>query len=192
MQPYLLELRGEGGAYAIAGLAAALVALAQIAGAWLVPRVATLFRRRTTALALASLTSVACLAGIGLSARFSVVLVLLAGWAVAFAATFPIRQAFLNGLVPSAQRATVLSFDNLLVSGGGVVAQPALGRVADVWGYPASYLVSAAVELLALPFLLLARRERAASDPTAPAAPALSRGAPPPGPPPSPERGPPP
>jgi hypothetical protein len=53
----------------------------------------------------------------------------------------------------------------MLASLGGAVAQPALGRVADVWGYPTSYVAAAGVELLAWPFLLLARRERAPSDP---------------------------
>jgi len=41
----------------------------------------------------------------------------------------PVRQAFVNGLIPSEQRATVLSFDSLMGSAGGVVFQPALGRV---------------------------------------------------------------
>ncbi len=59
----------------------------------------------------------------------------------------------------------VLSFDSLIGSTGGVVAQPALGRVADVYGYGPSYLVSAAVSALAIPFIALARRERASSDP---------------------------
>jgi MFS family permease len=75
------------------------------------------------------------------------------------------RQAFINGVIPSEQRATVLSFDSLMGSIGGVVAQPVLGRVADVSGYAASYLVSAAVSALAIPFVFLARREQAPSDP---------------------------
>ena len=74
------------------------------------------------------------------------------------------RSAFLNGVIPSEQRATVLSFDSLMGSAGGVVAQPFLGRVADVSGYATSYLVSAGIQVLALPFVLLARREQAASD----------------------------
>jgi MFS family permease len=164
MQPYLLQLRGQSRSYAIAGLAAALVALAQIAGAYAVPRVSRLFRRRTSLLLFTSVASAACLVGIGLFPRFWVVLALLAGWAIAFALTMPIRQALLNSLIPSAQRATVLSFDNLLVSAGGVVAQPVLGRVADVWSYPVAYVIGAAVELTAFPFLLLARRERVPSD----------------------------
>ena len=62
-------------------------------------------------------------------------------WGLLFAATMPIRQAYLNGMIPSRQRATILSFDSLMGSSGGVWAQPALGRAADVWGYAPSYLV---------------------------------------------------
>jgi hypothetical protein len=37
--------------------------------------------------------------------------------------------------------------------------------VADVNGYAASYLVSAGIQAVGVPFAILARRERAASDP---------------------------
>jgi MFS family permease len=164
MQPFLLELSGRPRSYAIAGLAAALFAGSQIAGAYLVPRVTRIFARRTSALLVAASISAAALAVIGAFASFWLTLAMLAAWALAWASIQPVRQSFLNGCVPSAQRATVLSFDNLLTSAGGAVAQPGLGRVADVWGWPASYVASAAVELLALPLLLLARRSRAPSD----------------------------
>ena len=65
-------------------------------------------------------------------------------WGLADSAGRPIRQAYLNGMIPSQQRATILSFDSLMTSAGGIVAQPALGKSADVWGYQASYLLSAA------------------------------------------------
>jgi MFS family permease len=164
MQPYLLELHGSSGSYALAGLAAAVVAGAQIAGGLLVPHAGKLFRRRTSALLVMTLTSVASLALIGLVASFWGALALLAAWAVVFAAAIPLRQAFLNEAIPSAQRATVISSDNLLSSSGGVLLQPMLGRVADVWSYAASYLVAAGCELLALPFLLLTRRQRSPAD----------------------------
>ena len=86
-------------------------------------------------------------------------------WAMLFAVEGPLRQAYLNGVIPSEQRATVLSFDNMIGATGGVIAQPALGRVADVNGYGASYVVAAGVQALAIPFLILARREKAISDP---------------------------
>ncbi|HEY7370070.1 MAG TPA: MFS transporter [Thermoanaerobaculia bacterium] len=164
MQPYLLELYGKKGSYAIAGLAAAIVAGTQILGGYLVPRVAPFFRRRTTLLLAGAVVSAASLALIGWSSRFGIALALLSVWALVFAAVIPVRQGYLNGLIPSEQRATILSTDNLLSSSGGVAIQPALGKVADVSGYAVSYVVGGAVELLALPFLLLARRERAASD----------------------------
>jgi MFS family permease len=171
MQPYLLELYGRKGSYAIAGLAAAIVAGMQIAGGALVPHLSRVFRHRTTFLIVGTAASAAALALIGLSPSFGVVLALLSVWALVFAAAMPIRQAYLNGLISSEQRATVLSTDNVLASSGGVVIQPALGRVADVSGYATSYLVAAAVELLALPLLWLARRANASSDSTAPAGP---------------------
>jgi hypothetical protein len=76
-----------------------------------------------------------------------------------------VRQAFVNGMIPSEQRATVLSFDSLMGSSGGMVFQPMLGRAADMWGYPMSYLCSAAIQALSIPLMWLARRERAESDP---------------------------
>ena len=49
-------------------------------------------------------------------------------------------------------------------SAGGVWAQPALGRAADVWGYGASYLVGAGISVLAIPPLVLSRRQNAPAD----------------------------
>ena len=164
MQPYLLELYGGGRSYTVVGLAAAVVAGAQIAGGLLVPHAGKVFRRRTSALAAATLVSAAALAAIGLVDGVVAALALLSVWALVFASVVPLRQAYLNALIPSAHRATVLSSDNLLTSAGGVVFQPALGRIADIWSYATSYLVAAGIELLALPFVLLARRQGAAAD----------------------------
>ena len=85
-------------------------------------------------------------------------------WGLLFAAEMPIRQAYINGMIPSKQRATILSFDSLMGSSGGVWAQPVLGRSADVWGYAPSYLFSAGIAALALPFIWLSRRERNPAD----------------------------
>jgi MFS family permease len=163
-QPYLLELYGDETAFGVAGLSASLFAGAQIVGGLTVPLVARMVSRRTHALMAAVIVSVVALALLGLTSSFPLALVLLVFWGLTFSASMPLRQAYLNGLIPSNQRATVLSFDSLMGSAGGVVVQPALGRVADVAGYGASYLGSAVVTALALPFVLLARRERAPSD----------------------------
>ncbi len=165
MQPYLLELFGDDTAFGIAGLAAAIVAGSQIVGGIIVPLIRKVFRRRTDVLLLAAVMSAAVLVGLGLTSSFWVALVLISVWALMFSATTPLRQAYVNGVIPSEQRATVLSFDALMGSVGGVVAQPALGRAADVWGFGASYLISGAVVAAAVPFFALARGEHAVSDP---------------------------
>jgi MFS family permease len=164
MQPYLLELYGDPRAYGIAGLSAAIVGGAQIGGGLLVPHLAAVFRRRTSMLFVSVLVASLVLAVIGVVPRFWVAIGLLAIWGLLFATLMPIRQAYVNDLIPSEQRATVLSFDSLMGSSGGVAVQPALGRAADVWGYPASYLACAAIQVLAAPFYWMARRERASAD----------------------------
>jgi MFS family permease len=164
LQPYLLELYGDPEAYQIAGLVAAIVAGAQILGGMAASRIRRLFRRRTSALIATAGASVVTLALIGIVESFWGVLALIVVWGLLFAATMPIRQTYLNGLIPSRQRATILSFDSLMGSTGGVWSQPLLGRAADVWGYGPSYLVSAGISALALPTLALSRRQGAAAD----------------------------
>jgi MFS family permease len=164
LQPYLLELYGDPHAYQIAGLVAAIVAGAQILGGMAAPRIRGRFRRRTSALIATAVLSVVTLGLIGIIRSFWAVVGLVVVWALLFAASMPIRQTYLNGLIPSQQRATVLSFDSLMASSGGVWAQPVLGRAADVWGYAPSYLLGAGISALALPFLVLSRRQNAPAD----------------------------
>lgn len=164
MQPYLLELYGDSTAYGIAGLAAAIVAGAQIAGGLLVPYVVKVFDRRTSVIFVCQLISVIVLAVIGFVPDFWVAVSLLVLWGLMFSAMTPIRQGYINALIPSQQRATVLSFDSLFGSMGGVVIQPGLGKTADVWGYPVSYKLCAVIQMFAIPFTWLARREGAKED----------------------------
>jgi MFS family permease len=172
LQPYLLELYGDPQAYQIAGLVAAIVAGAQILGGLVAPRIRRLFHRRTSALIATAGLSALTLGAIGVVDSFWAVIALISVWGLLWAATMPIRQAYINDLIPSRERATILSFDSLMSSSGGVWTQPALGRAADAWGYAPTYLISAAITTLALPFLALSRRENAPAD-TPGAAPGL-------------------
>ncbi len=164
LQPFLLKLYGDEKAYSIAGLVAAIAATAQIAGGILAPHIRKLFTRRTTALFLGIFLTALILFLVSMTTNFVVAVALIFIWGLVFAAIGPIRQAYLNGEIPSAQRATVLSFDSLMGSSGGIFIQPLLGKVADVWSYPASYAVSSGIQAIALPFILLARKQKAKSD----------------------------
>ena len=164
LQPHLLNLWGNQKAYGIAGLVAALVAAAQILSGFLTPWIRRAFQRRTSALLTLEALAVVMLALIGLVSNFWVVIVLIMLWAFAAYVGTPIRQAYLNGMIPSKERATILSFDSLINSTGGIVAQPLLGKSADVWGYQVSYLLSAAGSALALPFIARARHFNTPAD----------------------------
>lgn len=164
LQPYLLELYQDPKAYTIAGLAAAIVAGSQIVGGALAGKLGILFHRRTHVLLTAAVAGGITLLCVGLVSQFWLAIVLLCGWGLLSAAAVPVRQAYLNGLIPTQQRATVLSVDSLFGSLGGVVIQPILGRVADTSSYGWSFISAAGIQVLSLPFLFKAKQSKANSD----------------------------
>lgn len=166
LQPYLLELFGDTTAYWVAGLAATLVAVAQISGGLLAGRIASLFARRTTALVLMTVISSVVLVLLFFCHNFYLALGLIFVWGILFAATMPIRQTYMNGMIPSKQRATVLSFDSVMSNLGGMVLQPGLAKVADMYSYGASFFVGGVLQLFALPMLARSRSYKHDADKT--------------------------
>lgn len=164
LQPYLLNLYGDSEAYAVAGLVAAIAAFAQICGGLLTPYLRKIFARRTSALAFGISTSAIAIFIAAYTSNFFIAIALIFVWGLMFAALMPITQAYLNKLIPSAQRATVLSFNSLMGSSGGIVIQPALGRAADIWSYSVSFGIASVIQLSALPFIYLAKREKSQAD----------------------------
>src|SRR5918995_1853280 len=77
LQPYLLELYRDPEAYQIAGLAAAIVAAAQILGGFAAPRIRGLFHRRTSALIATAGLSSLTLGLIGIFESFWAVIALI-------------------------------------------------------------------------------------------------------------------
>ncbi len=164
LQPYLLELYGDKNSYAVAGLVAALVAVSNIIGGITASRLPRFFSKRTSILILGTLFSAIVLISVSFVTNFWLALVLILLWGLMFSSLMPVRQTYINGLIPSEQRATVLSFDSLIGSSGGIVIQPALGKVADVYSYSASYLVGSLLQFGAIPFIYLSRREKSSAD----------------------------
>jgi len=164
LQPYLLELYGNPNAYSIAGLAAAGIAGAQIVGGLITSLVRRLFKRRTTILLGSICLSSLGLLLLGIFTNFYLALIFGAIWAISLAIGAPVYLALINALIPSKQRATVLSFNNLIGSSGGVVSQPALGHAADVFGYAATYVMTSMITFIGLLFILFARFENTMED----------------------------
>lgn len=164
LQPFLLKLYGDEKAYGIAGIAAALIASSRIFGGLITSFLRKLFSKRTDILLSGIFISGLVLILVGMASNFWLVLILIFIWGLIFAAISPIRQTLLNNLIPSSQRATVLSFDSLIGSSGGIFIQPILGRSADLWSYSTSYLFSSLFQLAALPFMYLAKKQNSKSD----------------------------
>lgn len=69
----------------------------------------------------------------------------------------PVRQAFLNRQIPSAQRATVLSLDAFFADGGASAGQLGLGWLSRAVSIPAAWLVGGVMMLVAAPLYRAAR-----------------------------------
>lgn len=180
-QPYLLELFGDPSAIYLSGIAAALFAIAQIVGGSSVNLVRRRFRSRTTVIIVETVIASVALVFVGLAdnltvpAGFWVAIALLAAIALVWALANPMQQAYMNDVIPSGQRATVLSFASLMGSAGGVVAQPALGRVADVYSLGTGYVVAGVLYAVRLPFIIGVKRLRLGADRVSPVEPSGSR-----------------
>ena len=76
----------------------------------------------------------------------------------------PVRQAFVHGIVPSAERATVVSFDSMISGIGAVGGQAGLGVYAERSSYSAAYVVGGVITLVAAPVVWATRRLRDPAD----------------------------
>jgi MFS family permease len=159
LQPYLLKIYGDPSAYSIAGLAAALIAGAQIIGGLTVPYAHKIFSKRTSIILSDVVLSIIFLFLLGFAVNIYMAIIFVAIWAFASAFSEPVYLSLMNKLIPSKQRATILSFNGLMGSSGGVVFQPILGKAADIFGYAVTYIISSVVTSFALIFVFLARKE---------------------------------
>jgi MFS family permease len=163
-QPYFLDLLGQPEAVWVSGVVTALVSFIGIVGNWLVARYMNRFRLRTTVLigtaALLSVTTI----GVGLADSFWLAVPLFLLGMLAFNIFAPVKQSYLHQLIPSGQRATVISFDSMMGSGGGVIGQTGLGYLAQQQGIGAGFVVGGAATLLALPYLWMLRGQAVPAD----------------------------
>ena len=78
--------------------------------------------------------------------------------------TSPVRSAYLHQIVPTEQRATVVSFDSMVSSAGGIGGQIGLGALGEARGVGSAFVVGGVVTAGALPLLARLRRLGGAPD----------------------------
>jgi MFS family permease len=157
-QPYFLDLLGQPDAVWVSGVVAALVSCVGIVANWLVNRLIRRFRTRTTILIAAAGVYTAATIGVGLADSFWLAVPLFLLGTLVFDMFMPVKQGYLHQVIPSEQRATVISFDSMMSSAGGVVGQTGLGYISRDAGIGPGFVVGGAATILAVPFLLLLRR----------------------------------
>jgi MFS family permease len=163
-QRYFLDLLARELVW-VNGVVTAAFALAGIGGSLLVERVMHRPVGRRSApkvLALAALVQAALIAGVGLvgvltpaSAYGFGPFALAAGLYLAFGMTGgvsgPVRQAFINRQIPSAQRATVLSVDALFGDAGASAGQLGFGWLSRAVSIPVAWVASSVFIAIAAP-----------------------------------------
>jgi MFS family permease len=172
-QPYVLEVLGREDLVWVAAAVTALFGLSSVVGNALVgPISRTRFKDRP-AVVLAAATAGSALLAIavgvvglvapegGSTGAFVVVVALIAGFGMLGGLVMPVRQAFINDYIPSAQRATVLSLDSLFGEVGGVFGQLGLGYLARLTSKAVAYTVGGLVYFIAVPLYVRAGRKSA-------------------------------
>lgn len=156
-QPYFLELLGQDLIW-VAGVVAALISLATMAGNSLVEWFTRYCGRRTTLMLWAAGIHTIAAVGVGLAGSFWLAVAL---YLVVMGTTGvwgPVRQAYMHQSIVSQQRASVVSFDSLVSSGSSMFGQIGLGRIAQTQSIATGYIVGGFITILVLPVVVLLRR----------------------------------
>ena len=162
-QPYFLELFGRDAVW-VAGVVAALISLSMVAGNGIVEWVSRYCAKRTSLLLWAGAVQACAAVGVGIVDSFYVAVGLFLIVAGTLGVAGPVKQAYLHQLIPTEQRATVVSFDAMMGNAGGVMGQSGLGYLSRVRSIPDAFVLGGLSTLLALPVLMLLRRRRDEAD----------------------------
>ena len=155
-QPYLLGLLGHEVVW-VAGVIAALISVSTIIGNALVDWFSRFCGRRTSLLLWAAGAQTAAAVGVGLADNFWLAGFFLLIVTAAMGVTGPVKQAYLHQLIPSEQRASMISFDSMMGNAGGVIGQSGLGYLSRARSIADGYVVGGLATIFALPVLVLLR-----------------------------------
>lgn len=156
-QPYFLELLGRDAVW-VAGAIAALMSISTILGNALVDWFSRFCGKRTTLLLWAAAIQTAAAVGVGLAGSFWLAVPLFLVVTGTMGVTGPVKRAYMHTVIPSDQRASVISFDSMLGNTGAGVGQAGLGLLTRARSIADGYVVGGLATVLVLPLLAHLRR----------------------------------
>ena len=139
--PYFLDLLGQDLTW-VAGVIAALISLATVAGNSIVEWLTRYCGKRSTLLLWAIGVQAVATVIVGLVGSFWLAVIF---FLIAMATTGvwqPVKQAYMHQIIPSEQRATVVSFESLVGTGASVFGQVGLGRLSQTQSIPFAYVTA--------------------------------------------------
>ena len=134
------------------------VALSTIGGNQVVSVASRYCGHRTTLLLGAAAVQSAAAVVLGLTGSFWVAVPALLLVTGSLGVTGPVRSGYLHQVVPSEQRATVVSFDSMVSNVGGVGGQIGLGALGEARSVGSAFVVGGLATAAALPLLARVRR----------------------------------
>ena len=155
-QPYFMELLHKELVW-VAGVMAALLSLSTMIGNGIVEYFTRFCGRRTTLLLWGVFVQAMGAVSIGLTSNFYLASASLLFVTGAMGMMGPVRQAYIHAIIPSAQRATTISFDSMISGMGSSGGQAGLGYLAQVRSYSSGYLTGGIILAMAFPVILLVR-----------------------------------
>jgi MFS family permease len=156
-QPYFLDLLGQEAVW-VSGVVAALISLATMAGNLLVEWFTRFCGKRTTLLLWAAGISALTTIGVGLVNSFWPAVMLFMLTMLASGISTPVRQAYLHQIIPSEQRAAIISFDSMIGNSGGIIGQVGLGYISQVSSIAMGYIVGGVATIGVVPIVIALRR----------------------------------
>lgn len=161
-QPYLLLLLDDDKIWVV-GVITALMSLSTILGNQIVELITRRCGRRSSIILGGSIVATIGSVSMGLTDSFWVAVpsfLLVTG---SLGVISPVRQAYVHHVAPSEHRATVISFDAMIGSVGGVGGQLGLGRLAGaasapIDGFGRGYVVGGLTTVLVWPLVWAVRR----------------------------------
>src|SRR5881296_3075174 len=156
-QRYFLDLLGRNLVW-VDGVISALVGLSLIVGNACVGPLSRVVRTRTGLLMLSAGAQTVLAVACGLLTNFFAVVSLYLLYGVAVGLALPVKQAYLNAHIPSAQRATIISLDSMFASSGGVLGQTVWGWLGGTGSVGSAWAWSGLTLLLGIPLYWIARR----------------------------------
>lgn len=150
-QPLFLELYGDMAAVWVAGTISAGVSICQIIANFNLERIMKFFKTRTSLMSFSYTVQAVTIVIIGLSNSFVISVTSFMVFAFFMGLSMPVKQSYIHSLIPSDKRATIISFDSLVGSGGSVIGQMGLGYLSKVMSIPFGYLVGGIVLVARIP-----------------------------------------